>query len=117
MVPTLADKQSVPIVVSGDFTAVNNAAYLAIATLTVTDPTPVEGQGFEVMIRNGTATIGGVGYAAGQDVHRVWHSGAWTSTPMPSRAATVTASRLTEFDASGNLQNSAVQDGVTEQPG
>ena len=113
MQSTLADKQSIPTVASGNFTAVNNGVYIAVATLTVTDPTPSVGANFIVHVRNGTATIGGVAYASGQDVHRVWHSGSWATSAMPSRAATVTSSRLTEFDASGNLQNSAVQDSVS----
>jgi len=32
-----------------------------------------------VFVRNGTATIGGVGYTSGRNVYRFFHSGAWSS--------------------------------------
>jgi len=63
---------------SSNFTAANGASYVSTATLTVTDPSPAEGQGFSVLVRNGTATIGGTAFAtAGTVIRRVFHSGAW----------------------------------------
>jgi hypothetical protein len=65
---------------SANFTAANDQRYTTTATLTVTDPTGVEGKGFEVFVRAGTSTIGGVAYAvAGSFIRRVYKSGAWAS--------------------------------------
>lgn len=67
-------------VVSGSLTAVNDTFYINVASATYTDPSPVEGEGFAVFVRNGTATIGGTGYStAGTIVHRIYHSGAWSN--------------------------------------
>ena len=68
------------IVVSSNTTASNDNSYNVVANATFTDPTPVEGKGYVVFVRNGTATIGGVGYAVGRIIYRVFHSGAWSST-------------------------------------
>lgn len=74
------DYQGVPEVKSGNFTAANNGFYVTTATCTVTDPSPSEGQGYSVLVRNGTATIGGTGYAtAGVLIRRIYHSGAWAT--------------------------------------
>ena len=67
-------------VVSGNLTAVNDTFYINVASATYTDPSPVEGKGFHVLVRNGTATIGGTGYStAGRLIYRVFHSGAWAN--------------------------------------
>lgn len=77
---TLDGKQAVPVVVSGNLTAANDTRYVNVASATYTDPTPVEGKGFIVFVRNGTATVGGTAYAtAGTIIHRVYHSGAWAN--------------------------------------
>jgi hypothetical protein len=68
------------IIINTNTTAINNRKYTAIATLTVTDPTPVEGQGYIVFVRNGTTTIGGVGYTSGNLIYRFYQGGAWSST-------------------------------------
>jgi len=67
------------IIVNANITAINDRKYTVIANATFTDPTPVEGKGYTVFVRNGTATIGGVGYTAGSLVYRVYYSGAWGS--------------------------------------
>lgn len=68
------------VVVSGNTTATLGTYYVSVATATYTDPTPAEGAGYSVLIRNGTSTIGGVAYAtAGLIVHRYYHSGAWAN--------------------------------------
>jgi hypothetical protein len=73
-------KQDKAIVVSSNQTAVNDAMYHNVATATYTDPTPVEGKGFIVFVRNGTATVGGTAYAtAGTIINRTFHSGAWSN--------------------------------------
>jgi hypothetical protein len=73
-------KQNIGIVVSSSLTASNDTNYNVVANATFTDPTPAEGKGYVVFVRNGTATIGGVGYAVGRIIYRVFHSGAWSST-------------------------------------
>jgi hypothetical protein len=65
---------------STDFTAVLGGHYNCTATLTVTDPTPENGAGFTVFVRNGTVTVGGTNYTVpGTEVCRVYHSGAWSN--------------------------------------
>lgn len=67
-------------VANGSLTAVLDTFYVCVSNSTFTDPTPAEGKGFIVFVRNGTATVGGTGYStAGTIVHRVFHSGAWAN--------------------------------------
>ena len=73
-------KQDKSIVISANQTAVNDGAYTVVAPATFTDPSPVEGKGFTVIVRNGTATVGGTAYAvAGTVIRRIFHSGAWAN--------------------------------------
>jgi hypothetical protein len=68
------------IVVNSNTTAANDQLYHVVASATFTDPTPAEGKGYVVFVRNGTATVGGTGYStAGQLIRRVFHSGAWAN--------------------------------------
>jgi hypothetical protein len=65
---------------SANFTAANGGDYITVVTLTVTDPSPSEGSAFRVLVRNGTATVGGTAYSvAGTVIERVFHSGAWAN--------------------------------------
>ncbi len=67
-------------VVSSSQTATNDAQYIVVASATFTDPTPVEGKGYRVFVRNGTATVGSTAYAvAGTIIDRIYHSGAWAN--------------------------------------
>ena len=67
-------------VVSSDHTAVLDEVYHNVASATYTDPTPVEGKGFKVLVINGTATVGGTAYAtAGTIIIRRYHSGSWAN--------------------------------------
>jgi len=67
-------------VVSSNTTAANDQAYHVVANATITDPTPAEGKGYMVLVRNGTATVGGTEYGiAGTQIYRIFHSGAWAS--------------------------------------
>lgn len=67
-------------VVSSNTTAANDTDYTLVANATFTDPTPSEGKGYSVLVRNGTATIGGTAYSTvGQLLWRVYHSGAWAT--------------------------------------
>lgn len=70
-------KQDKAIVVSSNQTAVNDGVYNNVANATYTDPSPVEGKGFTVFVRNGTATVGGTAYATGRKIIRTYHSGSW----------------------------------------
>lgn len=89
-------KQNESIVVSSNTTAVLDGVYTVVATATFTDPTPAEGKGFMVFVRNGTATIGGTGYStAGSVIYRIYHSGAWANYNISS---TVTPAALTKVD-------------------
>jgi len=77
------------VVVSGNTTATLGTYYISVATATYTDPTPAEGEGFTVLVRNGTATIGGTAYAtAGTLVYRYYHSGAWANYVYITPAST-----------------------------
>ncbi len=72
-----------PVVVSGNTTAENGQTYVNVASATYTDPTPAEGKGFTVFVRNGTATVGGTAYAtAGTIINRIFHSGSWANYPV-----------------------------------
>ena len=67
-------------VANGSLTAANDTFYVCVSSSTFTDPTPTEGEGYAVLVRNGTATIGGTGYSsAGTIIRRTFHSGAWAS--------------------------------------
>ena len=69
-----------PVVVSANQTAIIGDTYHNVASVTYTDPSPEEGKGFTVLVRNGTATVGGVAYStAGTVIERIYHSGAWAN--------------------------------------
>lgn len=72
-------KQDIVNVISSNTTAVNNQKYNIVANATFTDPSPIEGRGYEVFVRNGIATIGGVAYPVGSYVFRTFHSGSWST--------------------------------------
>ena len=79
----LNNVQHEPIVVSASLTAVLNRYYVNVASSTYTDPTPVQGEGFIVFVRNGTATVGGTAYTTtGTLIYRYYHSGAWANTSI-----------------------------------
>jgi len=81
-------KAAIDSVQLSSFTADNDRTYTTVATLTVTDPAPVEGKGFIVAVRNGTATVGGTAYTtAGTVIRRSLHSGAWANYAYQGGAA------------------------------
>jgi len=85
---------------SASFTAENNGYYTVVASATATDPSPVEGEGFSVLVRNGTATVGGTAYStAGVVIQRVYHSGAWTNYVYDTVDAATTLSNKTLSNA------------------
>lgn len=73
----LTNVQSTPIVVNANITAENNKVYHVVSSATFTDPTPVEGMGYVVFVRNGTATIGVTTHTVGLLLMRIFHSGSW----------------------------------------
>jgi len=70
-------KEREAIVVSSSQTAVLNRVHNVVATATLTDPTPVEGNGYYVNVINSIATVGGVAYSVGTQLFRHFHSGSW----------------------------------------
>jgi hypothetical protein len=76
----LSGLQEKSIVVSSNTNAVNDGNYTNVATAVYTDPSPIEGKGFRVMVRNGTATVGGTAYSTpGTVILRIFHSGSWAN--------------------------------------
>ena len=73
-------------VINGNTTAANDTDYTLVSSSTITDPSPVEGKGYSVLVRNGTATIGGTAYSTvGQLLWRVYHSGAWATYQLTTQ--------------------------------
>jgi len=109
---------------SSSFTAANDTAYTAVASLTVTDPTPVQGKGFSLFVRNGTATIGGTAYStAGTIIERIYHSGAWSnnvyrsagnilSADISDATNAATPDKIVKRDADGGASFASPNDGV-----
>ena len=75
----LETKQTKPIIISANKTAVVNEVYNNTANVTYTDPTsptPVNGNIYTVNVLSGTATIGGIGYTSGK-VIRYFNGTVW----------------------------------------
>ena len=77
----------IPIVVSVDQVAENNRNYTVIENATFTDPTPEEGKGFKVFVRNGTAIIGGDSFTQGSFVFRIYYDGAFLNVQIDQTLA------------------------------
>ena len=109
----LTNLQSKAEVKSANFTAANDGVYTITASATLTDPSPTEGKGFVVFVRNGTATVGGTGYAtAGTVIRRIFHSGAWANYTYSSGSGgsgslTVGTSTITGGTSGRVLYNNA----------
>jgi len=89
---------------SANFTAADKGDYVVTATLTVTDTTPSEGASFSVLVRNGTATIGGTAYSvAGTLIRRVYHSGAWANYVYSSALFGANVATFLATPSSANL--------------
>ena len=75
--------QNTPIVVNANITAQNDRVYHVIANATFTDPTPVEGRGYFVVVRFASSCVlGGNSYIAGETIHRIFHSGSWLNIAL-----------------------------------
>lgn len=97
------------IVVDADITAVNDGAYTLTANATFTDPSPVDGKGYTVFIRNGGATVGGVLYSVvGQLIFR-FYSGAWatyqlvTQTQLNAKQDSLGVVGFTDYSATSTI--------------
>jgi hypothetical protein len=99
----LTNVQSKAVVVSTNTTAVNDGNYTVVANATFTDPSPIEGKGYRVFVRNGTATINSVGYTVGTSILRLFHSGAWVSyVSLPDSNFVPTSRTINGLDLSAN---------------
>ena len=76
-IPLPQSMQRRPIVVNSSIAAQNDRVYHVVANATFTDPTPVEGRGYVVFLRNGTVTIGGSPFTNNSIYYRIFHSGSW----------------------------------------
>jgi len=110
-------KQNESIVINSNTTAVLDGVYTVVASATFTDPTPAEGKGFMVFVRNGTATVGGTGYStAGTVINRIFHSGAWANYTLAPTSLAIGTTPITGgtvgrvlFEGAGNvLQENAI---------
>lgn len=94
-----------PIVVSGNTTATAGLSHIVTSTATLTDPTPSEGAWFRVIVRNGTATVGGTAYStSGTIIERSYHSGAWANrvyNETPVLGANVSTALSTAVGSAG----------------
>jgi len=98
-------------VVSTNQTAVNDGQYTVVANSTFTNPSPVEGKGYWVLVRNGTATINSVGYSvAGTIIYTVFHSGAWATYVSLGVVNSGTQYRLAHYANNGTAvsENAAI---------
>jgi hypothetical protein len=108
-------KQNESIVINSNTTAVLDGVYTVVASATFTDPTPAEGKGFMVFVRNGTATVGGTGYStAGTIINRIFHSGAWANYTQGSTTLAIGTTPITGgtvgrvlFEGTGNVLQQA----------
>lgn len=76
----LSGLQSKPVVVSSNTTAQNDTVYHVVANATFTDPSPVQGRGYVVLLVNGNFSFssgGGTFTQRGTVVYRIYHSGSW----------------------------------------
>jgi hypothetical protein len=98
-------------VVSTNQTAVNDGQYTVVANSTFTNPSPVEGKGYWVLVRNGTATINSVSYSvAGTIVYTVFHSGSWANYVSLGVVNSGTQYRLAHYANNGTAvsENAAI---------
>jgi hypothetical protein len=77
-------------IVSTNTTAILDASYVVVANVVFTDPSPAEGKGYEVFVRNGNATVGGVVYPVkGTIIKRTFHSGSWSNDVIARPSGTL----------------------------
>lgn len=124
---------TIEIQVTADLTAENDKHYVLVSSAIFTDPTPVTGKGYTILLSNlQTATVGGVAYGGmnGNIVKRYYIAGAWVTRSFYSNEKNVTlyspiasptftgtattpaiivssetASTIASFDASKNIKS------------
>jgi len=104
--------QTLPTEVTGSLTAANDKYYVNTASATYTDPTGVQGKGFVVLVRGGTATVGGTAYTTGV-IYRYFNSAAWSNI-MLRDFATITGD-ITFTAGVGTIANNAVTNAKAAQ--
>jgi hypothetical protein len=112
---------SPPVIKDESFTAAINGVYHAVETLTVADPAdPEDGQGYVVFVIDGTATVGGVAYAAkGTIIQRVYDDDTWrsyayrdASSSFPPASHTHPATDISDSTATGRSLMTAANAGA-----
>lgn len=106
-----------PILIASNVTAQNGTRYNVTASSIFTDPTGVEGLGYEIRILAGTATVGSVGYSTiGATLNRIYFGGVWTTYIvgdttgfMPLSGGTFTGPVTLSANASTALQPVTLQ--------
>lgn len=84
---------TIEIQVTADLTAENDKHYVLVSSAVFTDPTPVTGKGYTILLSNlQTATVGGVAYVGtnGNIVKRYYIAGAWVTRSFYSNEKNVT---------------------------
>ena len=104
--------QTLPTEVTGSLTAANDTYYVNTASATYTDPAGVQGKGFVVLVRGGTATVGGTAYTTGV-IYRYFNSAAWSNI-MLRDFATITGD-ITFASGVGTIANNAVTNAKAAQ--
>lgn len=95
------DKQENSVEKTTSFTAANDWVYIATATLTVTDPTWVQGKWFTVIVRWWTATVWWTWYStSGTMIKRIYSSWVWVNYTYATTATSIVwiSSTMAEFD-------------------
>lgn len=79
-IPDVSGLQSKPVVVNSSTTAQNDTIYYVVANATFTDPTPVTGRGYIVVVLAGTANLSGSSFnIPGSIIYRVRLSTSWVN--------------------------------------
>jgi hypothetical protein len=89
----VAAGSSAPTLVASSITAAAGGNYIVTATATLSDPaSPSDGDAYEVAVRAGIATVGGLQLRAGDRLLRLRSGGTWanlpTFAPFPQHAVT-----------------------------
>jgi hypothetical protein len=107
----ITDLTQKAIVISGNTTAENDKVYHTTASLTITDPTGVNGRGYIVYVMAGTTTLGTPpsGYStSGTLIYRRFISGTWsTRTFLPSTLTTGEGEGVARKNSDFTLNNTS----------
>jgi hypothetical protein len=100
-------KQNTPRVVTSSTQASIDEVLHVTATSTISDPdSPTEGKGFTVIVRNGTATVGGTAYSvAGTEIKRIYQSASYVN--YVKSAETTVGTSLVQASDAASVRNAA----------